>query len=91
MEGILIAPDWLWIGAACSLVLFGIACGYGLVLALRVNPLEKRLRHAEKVLAVNDAVYRLHYKHIRREQDLHDARLIAMAREMPTHPPPAHS
>lgn len=89
MEGIVIASDWLVLGAACALVLFGVACGYGLILALRVGPLEERLRKAEKCLAVNDRVYQLHYKYIRREQDAHDRRLIAMAREMPTRPPRA--
>lgn len=88
-------PDWLWVAALFGLVAFGGLCGAMLLWLIRGRPLEaqqreteRRLRHVEKCLAVNDAVYRIHYKHLRREQTIQDERILAMAREMPTCPPP---
>lgn len=72
-----------------GLVLFGGLCAAALLYVLHIEPLEKRMRKAERCLAVNDAVYKIHYRLLIRQANLLDERMMAIAREMPTHPPPS--
>lgn len=80
--------DLAWVIALLGLMAFGGICGAGLLWHLHVRPLEKRMRKAEKCLAINDKVYQIHYGILSRQAALLDERLMSMARQMPTAPPP---
>jgi hypothetical protein len=78
-----------------ALVAFGGLCGSALLWCLHGRPLEAkqesteaRLAKAEKCLSINDRVYQIHYSIVYRQMRDLDERVMAMAREMPTRPPP---
>jgi hypothetical protein len=85
----------LFVIYSIALVAFGGLCGSALLWCIHGRPLEAkqksaetRLVKAEKCLAANDRVYQHHYGILSRQMQYLDERVMAMAREMPTRPPP---
>jgi uncharacterized membrane-anchored protein YhcB (DUF1043 family) len=98
MEIVMIAPDLLWWLAMLALVSFAGIMGGLVVWHFHGKPIESRqlqtereLADAKKCLAVNAAVYKIHYRLLARRNDLLDERMMAMAREMPTVRPPPNA